>query len=393
MRGSLKQRAKGSWEIRIELPHAVTGKRQRETLTVRGTKKDAERKLAELIHQADKGGYVRPAKLTLGEYLCQWARDWATTHVRARTLEGYRGIIEHHLVPNLGGIPLSHLQASHLDAYYAERLERGRLDGRGESLSARSVLHHHRVIHEALEYALRAGLVVANVAERANPPRPQSREMRTLDRDGLNTFLEATRQTPYYTLFLMASHTGLRRSELLGLRWKDMDLDLGTLSVVQTLHHLKDGRTVFEAPKSAKGRRMVALTPSAALTLKAHRERLEADLALLGTPLVGDRLVFSNLDGNPFLPDTITHVFVKIARRAGLPGIRFHDLRHTHASLMLKQGIHPKIVSERLGHSTVSITLDTYSHVLPGLQEAAALRFEDALLGHPARTLVQALPS
>lgn len=188
--------------------------------------------------------------------------------------------------------------------------------------------------------------------------------------------LEAAKATPYYALFYLAIFTGMRRSELLALRWCDVDLLLCQIYVTRTLHHLRNGEIVFRAPKTAKGRRMIALSPSTIIVLREYREKQELARAMLGISLKDDDLVFSQLDGKPLLPSTVTHAWIKLVRRTGLEGVRLHDARHSHASLMLKQGTHPKIVSERLGHANIGITLDTYSHILPGLQEAAADRFD-----------------
>jgi len=184
--------------------------------------------------------------------------------------------------------------------------------------------------------------------------------------------------SPYYVLFYTALFTGMRRSELLALRWQDVDFIFSQVYVSRSLHVLKDGKVVFKSPKTASGRRTVALPPSAILLLKEHKEKQALDRAMLGIPLKDDDLVFSHLEGKPLLPNTVTHAWIKLVRRTGLKGIRLHDARHTHASLMLKQGTHPKIVQERLGHASIQITLDTYSHVAPGLQEAAATRFDEA---------------
>jgi integrase len=203
-----------------------------------------------------------------------------------------------------------------------------------------------------------------------------------MNEDDLNTFLEAAQKTPYYILFYLALFTGMRRSELLALRWCDVDLLLCQVYVTRGLHHLRTGEIVFRAPKTAKGRRMVFLSPSAALLLQEHRGTQEVQQTMLGAPLRDDDLVFSQLSGGPLLPDTVSHAWTKISKRVGLK-LRFHDLRHTHATLMLKSGAHPKIVSERLGHATVAFTLDTYAHVVPGLQEAAAKAFDDSLKSMP----------
>ena len=181
--------------------------------------------------------------------------------------------------------------------------------------------------------------------------------------------LETAQETPYYPLFYTALYTGMRRGELLALQWDEVDLDMATLSVTRSVYRRSGGEFVISQPKTPKSRRMIALPPSLALVLMEHRARRENQVALLGIPLT--HLAFSHHDGSPLDPSTVSHTFGKVIKMAGLPPIRFHDLRHTHAPLMLKQGVHPKIVSERLGHSTVAMTLDTYSHVVPGLQEQA----------------------
>jgi integrase len=382
MRGSLKKRSKNSWTIILSLGRdPATGKRRQQWVSVKGTKKDAEQRLAELLHELDTGGFVRPTRVTVGEFLQQWLMGYAATNVRPRTFEGYRTIVERRLIPGLGNILLSQLGPAHLQTYYTKTLTGPRLDGKPGSVSARTVLHHHRVLSEALSHAVRWGLVARNVAQAVDPPRPESHEMKTLDTDGVRTLLETAKDTGYYPIIHLAVYTGLRRSELLGLRWKDVDLDMATVSVAQVMHRLQGGSIIFQEPKTRRARRMVALPPAAVLVLRAHRETQEAIRAILGNALANHDLVFSRADGSPISPNTLSDVFRRILSKAKIPFIRFHDLRHTHASLMLRQGVHPKVVSERLGHATVSITLDTYSHVTPGIQEAAALKFEEGLSG------------
>lgn len=380
MRGSIRKRSNGSWTFILDQGRdPATGKRRQQWVSVKGTKKEAEKRLAELIHQLDTGGFVKPAKLTVADFLRQWLRDYVATNVRPRTAEGYAHIIERHLVPALGALYLTQLQPGDLQRYYKQALTSGRKDRTPGGLSARTVHHHHRVLSEALSHAVKWGLVARNVAQAVDPPQPRKAEMRVLDSEGIGRVLEKVKGTRWYPVFHLAAYTGLRRSELLGLRWGDVDLDLATLSVVQVLHHLRDGSIIFQEPKTAAGNRMIALSPSAVLQLRAHRERQEADFILVGKTLTPDTLVFCNADGTPFLPQSVSHAFMREARSLGYHGVNFHSLRHSHASLMLKQGIHPKIVQERLGHSSIAITLDTYSHVAPGLQAAAAMRFEEAL--------------
>jgi len=203
--------------------------------------------------------------------------------------------------------------------------------------------------------------------------------MKTMNEDELQIFLAEVKKTPYYTMFYTFLFTGMRRSELLALRWNDVDLLMCQISVTQTLHHLRDGSMVFRQPKTAKGRRMISLSPSLALVLTEHKEKQSLERKMVGTKLKETDLVFGTPEGKPLLPDMISNTWIRIIKRAGLSHFRLHDARHTHASLLLKQGAHPKVVQERLGHATISTTLDLYSHVTPGLQEAAAKRFDEVL--------------
>ena len=191
--------------------------------------------------------------------------------------------------------------------------------------------------------------------------------------------VEVNQLSQYYTLFYTALFTGMRRSELLGLTWQDIDLLYSVISVNRGLHHLSDGSYVFTEPKSAKSKRTIALPPSAILVLKAHYDNQKLERDMVGKPLSDTDLVFSTIEGKPLRPNTITRAWETLAARYGVKVIRFHDAWHTHASIMLKQGIHPKIVQERLGHSSIAVTLDTYSHIAPGLQESAAKRFDEVL--------------
>ncbi|MFC2024464.1 tyrosine-type recombinase/integrase [Chloroflexota bacterium] len=380
MRGHIVKRGKNSYSIAVSLGRdAVSGKYKQQWVSVKGTKKDAEKHLSELLHQLDNGTFMNPSKTTLGEYLEKWLKDYVWPNLAPRTAEGYESIVRCHLVPSLGNIPLSQLKPEHLQRYYSEKLSGGRYDGKGE-LSRTTVSHHHTCLHRALKMALKWGLVSRNPADAVTAPRPQRSEIHIMNEDDLYTFLEAAKETPYHVLFYMALFTGMRRSELLALRWCDVDLLLCQVHVSRSLHHLLTGEIVFRAPKTAKARRMVLLSPSVALLLQEYRDKQEVQWAMLGNPLEDDALIFSDLERKPLLPDTVSHAWAKLVKRTGLDGIRFHDARHSHASLMLKQGVHPKVVQERLGHATISTTLDLYSHVTPGLQEAAAAGFDKMVL-------------
>ncbi len=380
MRGHITKRGKNSYSIAIRRgKDPNTGKYLQSWFTVKGTKKDAEKRLAELLHQLDTGTFMKPGKTTLADFLDRWLKDYAYANLAPRTAEGYETIIRQHLIPKLGSIPLTQLKPEHIQKYYSETLSNGRCDGKG-SLSSLTVRHHHMTLHKALKCAVKWGLLVRNPADAIDAPRSTHSEIKVMSEDDLNRFLEVVKPTPYYVLCYLALFTGMRRSELLALRWSDVDLLLCQISVTRSMHRLKDGKIVFQPPKTAKGRRIVSLSPSTVLVLREHRETQETIRLMQGLHLEDNDLVFSKEDRSPITPNVVTSAWVRLAKRAGLEGIRLHDARHTHASLMLKQGIHPKIVQERLGHSTIAITLDTYSHVAPGLQEAAAKRFDEVII-------------
>ena len=378
MRGSIRQRSKGSWEICLDIGKDVaTGKRLRCFETVKGTKKQAQERLAELLVSIEQGSYVKPRRLILAEYLRQWLDGYAKTNCSPRTVDGYQSIVSCHLIPNLGHIPLAHIQPQHVQQYYARALAEGRADGKG-ALSSRTVLHIHRVLFQALKHAVKQGLLIRNVCELVDPPRAKKPKMRTLTPEEVAVLLDAAGPTVYHPIIYAAVNTGLRQAELLGLRWRDVDLDLLSLSVSQTLYK-RCGICLFKEPKSEHSRRRLDLSPRLALFLRQYRSLREAERLLLGKPLSEYDLVFSNIDATPMDPGTLTHNFARITERAGLPRVRFHDLRHTFASLMLLGGVHPKVVSEMLGHSSVAFTLDVYSHVTPTLQKAAMRRLDEML--------------
>lgn len=371
MRGHIVKRSKDSYSIKISTgKEPISGKYKYHWASVKGTKKDAEKRLSELLHQLDNGTFMKPGKTTLAEYLERWLRDYVRPNLAPRTAEGYEHICRRHIIPALGNITLTGLKPEHIQHYQSEKLLGG--------LSHQTIRHHHMALHRALQMAMEWGMLTRNPADAIHPPRAQVIEMQTWDEDEIITFLEAARSTPYFALFHTALFTGMRRSELLGLRWCDLDLLLCKAYVTRSLHVQKGGQVIIRQPKTTKGKRMIDLSPLAASILRDHQEKQALDRTMFGIPLKDDDYVFSDLEGKPLLPNTITHAWIKLVKRIGIKPIRLHDARHSHASLMLKQGAHPKVVQERLGHASIQVTLDIYSHVAPGLQEAAAARFDQA---------------
>ena len=376
MKGHIRQRAKGSWEIFYDMPaDTVTGRRRQKSQTVKGTKRDAQRVLREVLISLEQGSYVKPNKVTLGDWLRQWLKDYASMNTTDRTQESYSSIVERHLIPSLGKVMLADLQPQHIQSYYAEKLSNGRADGKG-GLSARSVVYHHRILSKAIDYAVKMGMVVRNVADVVQPPRVQRVTMRTLSTEEVKSFLDTAQETDYYVYFATLLYTGLRRGELLALKWRNLDLVKDTLTVVETAYKLGNGDYIIKEPKTAQSRRSVVLTPALGELFREYRIDQELLRIQLGVSLDADDFVFIRPDGSPINPNAVTLAFRRIIKTAGLRNIRIHDLRHTHATLMLKAGVHPKVVSERLGHANIGITLDIYSHVLPGIQEEAAEKFD-----------------
>jgi len=366
MKNGIRKRG-NSYAIFISLgKDPTTGRYNYHWETVRGTKKEAEKRRTELLHQLDTGAFIKPTKTTFAEYLERWLQDYARPNISPRSYERYSGIVKKYLIPEMGDIALTQLKPEHIQRHYTNIRNKG--------LKPETRRFHHAVIHKALQTALKWGLLHRNVADGVDVPKNGHSEMRTWDDFEVRHFLDTAKDSVYYALFHMALFTGMRRSELLGLQWRDVELQ--QIHVCRALHHLKDGSYIFTQPKSEKSKRAIALSPSSVLVLAEHKERQQAIRTMLGETLGKDDLVFSTPQGSPLRPNTITRAWTMLAIKAGLKPIRLHDARHTHASLMLKQGIHPKIVQERLGHSTISMTLDIYSHVAPGLQEAAARSFD-----------------
>ncbi len=383
MKGHIRARGKNSWTVKFDVGRdPITGKRLTRWHTVHGGKREAQRKLAELIHAANEGTYVEPTRVTVAEYLGRWLAH-ARSRVAARTFERYEEIARKHLVPALGGLRLAKLAPMHVQAYYADALAHGRRrrkdnhDAPDAGLSAQTVKHHHRVLSQALRQAVRWQMLGRNPCDAVQAPRPVRRDMRTLDHAQSAALIKAADGRRAYVPVLLALTTGMRRGEILGLRWRDVNLDDAALSVAQTLEQTAAG-CALKAPKTPRSRRTITLPTLTVEALRRHKAQQAAQRLRLG-PIYRDMdLVCPAEDGNPQSPRALTKTFQRLAAEIGL-AVRFHDLRHTHISHLLLAGVHPKVASERAGHASIAITLDVYSHVMPGMQEDAAKRVDAAL--------------
>ncbi len=375
MKGHIRSRGKRSWAIVLDIGQDAAGKRRQKWHKVHGTKRDAQRELVCLLNQMNTGAYVEPTRLLVRDYLADWLAH-AKSKVSGKTFERYEEIVDKHLVPALGHHPLAKLHPLHIQGYYSDAVQNGRLDGKG-GLSAQTVLHHHRVLHKALQQAVKLLLLARNPTDAVDPPRPQRKQIRALDEDQAAALLKVLEGTRFYVPALLAVTTGMRRGELLALTWRNTDLEAGSVTVCQSLQQTNEGVSVKQ-PKSGKGR-TVALPAIASEALRKHKATQAEERLLLGPSYTDNGLVFPRYDGQFWEPDSFTSSFAATVRKSRLPRVNFHALRHSHATILLKRGINPKIVSERLGHARVGTTLDIYSHVLPGMQEEAAQRIDTAL--------------
>ncbi|MRG28787.1 tyrosine-type recombinase/integrase [Laceyella tengchongensis] len=277
---------------------------------------------------------------------------------------------------------MDQLKPLHIQGYYTNRLTEGRMDGKG-GLSNRSVLHHHRVLNEALNHAVKWQLLPINPVNAITPPKPQKKKITVLTKEQVISLLQGTKGYKYYYPIYLAVNTGMRRGEILGLRWEDIDFSNHTISINQTLQKLKGiGLQFRDTTKTDGSRRSIAISESVVETLKRLKTVQAKNKLRFGPTYQDHDLVFCNKDGSPFDPDNVSREFCRYIKRLEIPHVRFHDLRHTHATLLLQQGEHPKVVSERLGHSTIAITMDIYSHVMPNMQKEAAKKFDDFLFGN-----------
>ena len=385
MKGHIRQRSPGRWAIVIDAIDRVTGERKRRWHSFAGSKRQAQDECARLLAARQAGTLVEPSKMTLAEFLEQWI-EHITTQVAPRSAERYAEIARKNIAPLLGAVQLTKLQPMEISTAYREALASGRRDGTG-GLSPRTVHHMHRVLRQALQQAVKWQMLNRNPADQVNPPKVERRKMHALDTDATAELIELARGDLLFVPILLGGLCGLRRGEIAALRWQAIDLDRAQLAVVASAEQTDAGGVREKEPKSGRGR-TVELPAIVVEELRRHRIEQAQVLLQIGMRLADTHHVVHRGDGEPMQPHSLTSAFTRFQRRHGLAHVRLHDLRHTHATQMLADGVHPKVAQERLGHSSIGITLDFYSHVMPGMQADAASRVDadlrDAL--HRART-------
>lgn len=334
------------------------------------TKAEVRAKLTKALAERDSGLVFEAENPVVKSYLERWLEDSVKDSVKQSTYESYEYMVRRHLVPAFGSKRLRNLSPAQVQNLYRQKLDSG--------LSRRTVQLIHTTLHKALKQAMKWGLVPRNVAEAVDAPRPQKKEIHPLAPEQVKRFLEAAQGDRLEALYGLAVTSGLREGELLGLRWQDVDLERRAVRVRQQLTRTKTGLS-FTTPKNGKGRN-VAIMDLTVAALKAHRKRQADERSKMGDLWQDTHLVFTSITGTPLDVGNLTNrSFRPLLERASLPRIRFHDLRHTFATLFLSNGTHPKIVQEMLGHTNISMTMDTYSHVLPNMQGEAVDKVETDL--------------
>jgi integrase len=372
--GQLIQKGKNTFLLRVFLGRdPATGKRRYRNLNFHGNKTAAQKRLSSLLRDGDLGLLAEPVRTTVAEYLDHWLESAAKVRVRLRTLQGYKELLDRYIRPALGTQRLSKLTPLEIQRAYARMLDR--------DLSPKTVRHAHGVLRAAFNQAVKWRLLVINPALAVELPKLRKKEMQALSPEQATKFLQHAATDRLSALFSLALTTGMRPGEYLGLQWKDVDLKKGVVVVRRTLVPKKDGGWEFAEPKTAQSARTIPLPKSVTRALVEHRKAQAEQKLKAGEKYENHDLVFTGPKGHAIqLRNLVNRHFKPILRAAKLPeDIRLYDLRHTCATLLLAQGEHPKVVSERLGHASVTLTLDTYSHVLPTMQQQAAERLEAVL--------------
>lgn len=376
--GHIDRRSQGSWELKFDAGRdLLTERRLTKTATVRGTKREAERELRNLLSAVDSGRFADAGKLTLGAWLDRWLE--ARRHsIAPKTAERYGELKDKHITPKIGSTLLSKVTTVLLNDFYADRLARGRLDGKG-GLSPQTVRHLDRLLHRAFHDAIKARLLALNPTDYVDRPKVDRKPKRTLQDGELPALLRKAEGGRLHAPVFMILATGIRRGELLALRWRNLDLDIGQAEIIQTVEDTKAGGLRLKDVKTAAGRRRVDLPASAIRMLRAHQlEQKKLHLAL-GLGWSPDTFVFPGVDGELWRPRNFTKAVTALAKSAGISGFSPHAGRHDHFTRLLKAGIHPKVAQVRAGHSSVTVTMDVYSHATDGMQREAAERIDNVL--------------
>jgi len=385
MKGHIRQRGKKSWELKFDVGFdPATGKRQIKYHSFKGTKREAQAKLTELMAAVGAGTYVEPSKVTVAEHLRARVDQWeAAGDISARTAERYRQLVENQIVPHLGAKMVQKLRPLDIEGWHATLRTSGRRRGNG-GLAARTIGHAHRVLSKALKDAVRGDVVTRNVAALQVAPKVEAEEMRILVGEDVSDLLSTLQGQAIYVPAVLALFTGLRLGEILALRWGNVDIDATkVLQVREALEETKVHGVIFKAPKTKAGRRDITLPDIVVDVLREHRLRQRQLCLQLGLgKLPENALVFPNaIEGKPRRPSAVSREWGLVAKSIGMPELTFHGLRHTHASQLIDAGVDVVTISRRLGHANPTVTLQVYAHLFRKDDSKAALAINAALSG------------
>lgn len=369
--GTIWQRDNGFWAGQISYPDPGTGKNKRMSFSGK-TRKEVQQKMERARQQLANGLLAEPNKITLGSWMDTWLDQYARAKQRQSTWELHQQTITKHIKPALGGVELRKLQPNMIQKLYNDKLQGGRLDGKSGGLSTRTVRLIHCLLNQALEQAVKEGLIPRNPAVATTPPTVKYREMSPLTPEEVSKFLPVIQNDRLYAFFLLAIFGGLRRGELLALTWDDMDLEAGTVRVTKSMSRTKGGGIQINEPKTSKSKRSIVLPEEVTKELRRHKTRQNEEKLKWGPAYQDQGYVFSLEDGRPLDPRNIGHYFSRLLENNGFRHVRFHDCRHSAAVLMLTAGVNIKVVQEYLGHANAALTLNTYSHVTTQMQQEAA---------------------
>tara|TARA_R110000824_G_C15232376_1_gene678766 strand:+ start:11450 stop:12589 length:1140 start_codon:yes stop_codon:yes gene_type:complete len=374
MKGSITPRGKNTWRLRYNGSPTPEGKRTILSETIHGAKKEAETLLRERLSSIESGTYVARKRETLAQFMESWLSRYASLNTTPRTMVGYKEKTKNYIIPCLGGNRIQSLTPRHIQDLHSYMREKG--------LSNQTITHAHRVLSEALKHAVAWKILPSNPAGSVKAPRPEQREVAVWDFEQMQTFIETSKFSQFHDAFMLAIFTGMRRSEITGLRWEGVDFTTSTLRVTGTLQRITGHGLLPGSPKTKTSRRAISVWQNTVDILHSIRGKqlsLHADLDDLYQNKNG--YVITDDLGRPIDPNRLTREFARLVKQAGLPHANFHSLRHCHASLLLADGASIKTISERLGHSKPSMTLDVYSHLLPTIQAQAAQSLEERLSG------------
>lgn len=369
MAGQITKRGENTWLIRIFLGRESNGKRKYFNKTIHGTKKDAQKFLTAKLREKDLGVFIEPASIYLNDFLNRWLEEVSKQKVREKTFNNYESLLNCHVRKKLGLKRLSDIQAYEIQKLYN--------DMKKANYSPKTIRHVHNVLSSALKQSVKWKMLMQNPCDVCELPRQEKVEMKYLTPEQTTNFLDAAKDDKYFLVFLMAIETGMRPGEYLGLQWKDVDFENKIIAVRRAVFIRKGGGFIFTEPKTKRSSRSIPLSNSMIMTLKAHRRNQLEVRMKRGANYQNHDLIFASEIGTPIMHRNLhRRHFKPILEKAKLPDIRLYDLRHTTATLLLSAGENPKVVSERLGHSSIVLTMDVYSHVLPSMQKDATSKME-----------------